>query len=531
SHYYRNISAVEALGNMELASHSVSHSPNLLRFPIGTGTEIWDGIDYDEKNYFPFIGECSAAMTTTIPNATACDTPSGTQYFYTIGGSLLGEARVSKFILEAISINNSPVRSFRTGHLLYPDALPQVLQATGYKYSSSGAANDQNTHLPYQPFYNQAYNQAVDIIEFPLSASDEDGLINGDWAAPGSATYPDGSYAYQQYQVIQKIAKYGGQYTFLIHPTTHELPGVKPSLFSDKLAFQQTLSPKVASVSYFDSMGGRGDFHSARIASGIDVALNAATATATVTVTLPKSIIDLTLRVPTAWSFASSTVAVNATSGAVVLVNSVPAGTVTLTFKTSGTVAVTSAPAAGSAPTTTTISMATPTVPAPTPTPTNPKMVDDFSDPQRYGNEMNALGYYTGDDETVSAKTTVQGDWMLLSYTPTTYWYTLLGAANTCNDYSQFTKISLAVRYPTTKRIGFSVVLQETDSSTCTGLTQHPLDVTTLINGATAGSDKWLHLDLPLTSFGSINLHNMKAIVLSNFASAGQVEVDYIYFS
>jgi len=153
---------------MELASHSVSHSPNLLRFPIGTGQEIWQGTTYDENNYFPFIGQCTnttGTWTTAIPNATLCDTPNDLLYFYTLAGSLFGELRVSKFILESISINNSTVRSFRSGHLLYPDGLPQVLQATGYKYSSSGAANDQNTHMPYQPFYNMAYNQAVDIIE------------------------------------------------------------------------------------------------------------------------------------------------------------------------------------------------------------------------------------------------------------------------------------------------------------------------------------------------------------------------------
>ncbi|KAF9311129.1 hypothetical protein BG003_007728, partial [Podila horticola] len=271
SHYYRNISAVEALGNMELASHSVSHSPNLLTFPIGTGKEIWDGINYDESNYFPFIGQCTntsatGPWTTNVPGATTCDTPNGRLYFYTLGGSLLGEARVSKYILESISINNSSVVSYRTGHLLYPDALPQVLSATGYKYSSSGACNDQLTHMPYQPFYNNAYNQATDIIEFPLTASDEDGQINGDWEAPGTK-YPNGSYAYNQAALITKIAKYGGMYTFLIHPTTAGLPGLVQTLFSDKLAFQQTLTPKVAGVSYFDTMGGRGDFHSARIAS------------------------------------------------------------------------------------------------------------------------------------------------------------------------------------------------------------------------------------------------------------------------
>ncbi|KAF9997598.1 hypothetical protein BGZ80_006958 [Entomortierella chlamydospora] len=382
--------------------------------------------------------------------------------------------------------------------------------------------------MPFQQFYNSAYNQVVDVLEFPLSASDEDGVMNGDFYAPGSGGYPDGSYAWNQYQCIQMMAKYGGQYTFLLHTTTHTVPGLQPSTFADKLAFQQTLTPLVTNVSYFDTMGGRGDFRNARIASGIDISISGNVAT--VTVTLPQQIIDLTLRVPTAWVFVSSTVGVKATPGVVILLNIVPAGTVILKFQTSGTVAVTTNPAPGHAPTTTTISMASPTIPAPTPTPTNPRMVDDFSDPTRYSNEENALRFYTGDDHTVTERTTVQDDWLLLSFNTASYWYTLLGASNTCNDYSQFTKLNLAIRYPTNKRIGFNMVIQDTTSGTCTGITQHSFNVTSLINSATAGSDGWLHLTLPLTDFSGANLKSLSAISIAGFVSSGQVEVDYIYF-
>ncbi|KAF9199555.1 hypothetical protein BGZ49_010300 [Haplosporangium sp. Z 27] len=532
SHYYRNISLVEALGNMELSSHSVSHSPNLMKFPIGTGKEIWNGTSYDESNYFPFIGQCTStagSWTTNIPNATTCDTPNKSQYFYTLGGSLLGEARVSKYILEAISVANATVRSFRTGHLLYPDPLPQVLEAAGYKYSSSSANNDQNTNMPFQLFYNMAYNQAVNIIEFPVSGSDEDGKINGDWFTPGTGNYPNGSYAYQQYQVIQKIAKYGGQYTFLIHPTDHAVPGVEPTLFSDKLAFQQTMIPKISDIAYFDSMGGRGDFHSARIASGIDVSVSGSVAT--VTVTLPKSIVDLTLRVPIAWGLISSTVGVKATPGAVILLNTIPVGTVTLKFKTFGNAGTPSAPAPGTPTTTSSIKIASPTIPAPIPTLTSPFIVDDFSDPSRYSTEQNALGFYTGDDNTVTQRSTVQADWLLLSFTNASYWYTLLGPASTCNDYSRFTKLSLALRYPTASRIGFSVDVQGNDNTTCTTLVRHPQDITPLINAATAGNDGWLHIDLPLSNITNIDLKSLRSISLAGFASTGEVEIDYIYFS
>ncbi|KAF9432255.1 hypothetical protein BGZ76_011067 [Entomortierella beljakovae] len=532
THYYRNISAVEALGNMELASHSVSHSPNLEQFPVGTGTEKWHGIEYEEDNYFPFIGQCTndtGVWLTNIPGATNCQTPNERLYFYTFGGSLLGEARVSKYILEAISIVGASVKSFRTGHLLYPDTLPQVLAASGFKYSSSGASNDRNSHMPYQAFYNQAFNKVVDLMEFPLSASDEDGQINGDYEAPG-AKYPSGSYAYQQYQLIQKIAKYGAQYTFLIHPTTHAVPGLVQTQFSDKLAFQQTLAPLVQDISYFDTMVGRGDFHNARINTGIDVAISGNVAT--VTVVIPTVVIDLTLRFPTAWKFVSSTVAVQVTSGAVVLVNQVAAGTYTLIFQTSGTVATTSAPAPGPATTTTSINWPSPTLPAPTPVPAIPRVVDDFVDPARYSSEQNALGFYTGDDQTVTARTTVQADWLLLSFSTSSYWYTLLGQPDTCNDYSQFTTLNLSVRYLTSTKIGFKVVLQDIlNPSDCTGLEQHILDVTSMINSATAGSDGWLHLDIPLTSFTGVDLTKLRAVSLAQFASAGQLELNYIYFS
>ncbi|KAF9315894.1 hypothetical protein BG003_002582, partial [Podila horticola] len=241
---------------------------------------------------------------------------------------------------------------------------------------------------------------------------------------------------------------------------------------------------------------------------------------------------DLTLKVPTAWAFSTATVGVQASSGTVILVNTVAAGTVTLTFKTSGTVPSTSAPAPGPTKTTTTLSIPSPTVPPPTPTPSNPRLIDDFADPQRYSSEQNAMGYYTGDDGTVANRTTVQADWLLLSVKPTSYWYSTLGPANTCNDYSAYTKLSLAVRYPATTRIGFNVVIQDVDAASCSKQTQHTFNVTTLINAATpVATDNWLHLDLPLTNFGTFDAKSLKAVSLAGFTQSGQVEVDYIYFS
>ncbi|KAG0328464.1 hypothetical protein BG000_000481 [Podila horticola] len=122
------------------------------------------------------------------------------------------------------------------------------------------------------------------------------------------------------------------------------------------------------------------------------------------------------------------------------------------------------------------------------------------------------MGYYTGDDGTVANRTTVQADWLLLSVKPTSYWYSSLGPANTCNDYSAYTKLSLAVRYPATTRFGFNVVIQDVDAASCSQLTQHTFNVTTLINAATpVDPDNWLHLDLPLTNFGTFDAKSLKA--------------------
>ncbi|KAG0241064.1 hypothetical protein BGW41_006401 [Actinomortierella wolfii] len=531
--YYRNISRVEALGNMELSSHSVSHTPNLLEFPVGTGKEIFNGTEYEQTNYWPFIGQCENSggkWVTSIPGATTCETPNDRLYFYTVGGSLMGEVRVSKFVLEAISINKSKVRTFRTGHLLYPDALPQVLAANGIQYSACSASNDQNTHMPFQVYFNKAYNQEVPVLEFSLSASDEDGPINGDWAAPGSSNYPNGSYAYQQYQVIQKIAKYGGQYTFLTHPTTRDIPGLPIITFNDKLAFQKTLNPKIADIAYFDTVSGRGDFHASRIVSGVDVSVSGTKAT--VTVTLPKPIRDLTLRVPASWKFMTSTVAVNAAAGAVTLVNDVAAGTYTLTFATSGTVSSTSAPVPGPTPTTTTISIPSPTTPAPTPTPTNPLLLEDFSDPRRYYSGLNARGYPTGDDNTGNDRSYVQQDWILLNFKTTSYWYSDLGEENTCTDLTGYKKIALGIRYPTASQpFAWQLSLQDRLPGGCSGLQNHYLNVLSYIQAATKNSEGWYHIEVPLTAFTGFDITRARGVSIGNFSVSGLLEIDYIYFT
>jgi hypothetical protein len=90
----------------------------------------------------------------------------------TYNGSILGELRVSKFLLEN-RLPNVSVVSFRPGHLQYPFALPQALTATGYKYSSSVTSNNVQTHLPYIQMYDRGFRAETQIVEIPITIEDE----------------------------------------------------------------------------------------------------------------------------------------------------------------------------------------------------------------------------------------------------------------------------------------------------------------------------------------------------------------------
>ncbi|KAG0079033.1 hypothetical protein BGZ93_003302, partial [Podila epicladia] len=147
----------------------------------------------------------------------------------------------------------------------------------------------------------------------------------------------------------------------------------------------------------------------------------------------------------------------------------------------------------------------------------------------RYGTEKNALGFYVGDDGTVASRTTVQADFLLLNVTSSSYWYTLLGDATTCNDYSAFTQVNLAVRFPVGKVFGFDVVVQDADTTGCATQVRHPVNVKSLLT--TPVNDGWYHLDLPLSGFEGLNPTRLKSVSLSGFETAGLLEVNYVQFS
>ncbi|HEY1041019.1 MAG TPA: polysaccharide deacetylase family protein [Bacteroidia bacterium] len=162
---------------MEIGSHSVAHSYIYSKFEPGSGEEKY-------PEYRPFVKGKKEAT----------------------GGSVLGELRVSKFLLEA-NLKNAAVVSFRPGHLSYPFSLPQSLLATGYKYSSGITANNALTHLPYQLQFNREYDQELDIFEFPVTVEDEK-LPRMDLRLG------------QSIELARKISKYGGLMNVLIHTDT-----------------------------------------------------------------------------------------------------------------------------------------------------------------------------------------------------------------------------------------------------------------------------------------------------------------------
>ncbi|HVN00743.1 MAG TPA: polysaccharide deacetylase family protein [Caulobacteraceae bacterium] len=174
-------------GGMEVASHTVAHARAFKDFPLGDGREAYPG-------YRPFV-----------------DTPTTAS-----GGDLFGETRVSKFLLERLA--GIRVTSFRPGHLSYPFQLPEVLQATGYAWSSSVTADSCLTHLPHQMTFSRAGAALVPLYEFPVTIEDEEKPRLGDRFQMES-------------DVIARIAARHGLVVILIHP----------DVLDHKLAFEREL--------------------------------------------------------------------------------------------------------------------------------------------------------------------------------------------------------------------------------------------------------------------------------------------------
>lgn len=204
------IDRIAALG-MEIASHSVSHSRVFSKFELGSGREQY-------PQYQPFVRDAE----------------------HTENGTALGELRVSRFLLGHLTKGGDPV-SFRPGHLQNPFSLPQALEASGFRYSSSVTANTALTHLPFRLAYGRETKAQTAIYEFPITIEDEHKPKLGDRLPQALA-------------VADRVSRYGGLYVVLIHP----------NVLDHKLDFQKRLVAALKNRAWFGSLRDFGAWWTAR---------------------------------------------------------------------------------------------------------------------------------------------------------------------------------------------------------------------------------------------------------------------------
>ena len=268
---------VAALG-CEVASHSVCHTRLFAALPMGTGEERFPA-------YHPFVK--NQAVTT--------------------GATLLGELRVSKYLIESM-LPDRPVLAFRPGYLANPPSLPQALVATGYRYVSSFPAANVLTHFPYQQNRDRFGSQELPLYEFPISMSD---------IRPGDFTVD----LPKAQAIAESVARYGGTYVLLIHPNNVD----------DKLRFEQAFVKPWVGRAWFGTLSGFGQWWEARDHVGVDVTL--AKDTAQIRLTLPLPIAELVLRVPAGWTQPTITEGTSTSLKAGEVLVSAPKGVVTVTMK------------------------------------------------------------------------------------------------------------------------------------------------------------------------------------------------------
>lgn len=232
---------LEDLG-MELASHSVCHTDMFARVPLGTFREAYPA-------YQPRIIE----------------------FYYTKNATVMGELRVSKYLIERLS--RSRVESFRPGFLANPFSLPQSLEASGYRFSSSVAANDVMTHLPYRLNYERLYRSETSVYEFPITVEDEkdppmDGRVD------------------DAVELAGKISRYGGLFVVLIHP----------NVTAEKLRFLKEFSERMRDRAWWGTLKEFGLWWSAR--DGVEADVVAAEGRRVLRVSSPRPVEGLGLRLP-----------------------------------------------------------------------------------------------------------------------------------------------------------------------------------------------------------------------------------------
>ncbi len=247
------VEAVKKLNEMgmEIASHSISHSKQFAQFPLGSGSENY-------PDYRPFVRN----------------------QYETDGGTLFGELRVSKFLLECLC-TSPPVISFRPGELRKPDALAQALVASGYRYCSVSTANHSLTHLPFRINRDRASLIETDMYEFPVTIEDEE--------------LPEMDKRFDEANdVTGKIARNGGICVVLIHP----------NVLDHKLRFMKRFIDAWKGKAWFGTMKDYGSWWAARDRVEIDTKRTGGALS--VELDVPVAMTDLTIIVPPGSRFAAA---------------------------------------------------------------------------------------------------------------------------------------------------------------------------------------------------------------------------------
>jgi hypothetical protein len=271
----------------ELASHSTTHASDFDQedaWPLGTGLEAFE--TYDPR--FTCAGPYPETECARVSKVRRCRTAAFTCGLRkTVGGSLLGELRVSKHLVEQVS--SAPVRSFRSGFLLWPKHLNEALAATDYGYASVGTCNAHLTHLPYQLNHGQGRSE-LDVFEFCVASDDQD--------QPLSAVDAPGTRLRQALDLVDRLAEYGGLFVQLIHPA---------DTWSDwrtNLAFQEALVERVQAVpdlAHFATLSDFGAFWRARDGVEVDVRPGRSPGTQRLRLAASRPIAGLSLDVPPRW--------------------------------------------------------------------------------------------------------------------------------------------------------------------------------------------------------------------------------------
>ena len=194
--------------------------------------------------------------------------------------NVLGELRISRYLLEA-NVPNLTVKSFRPGHLENPETLPQALEATGYRFSSSVTANNALTHLPFRLNYNRRSADETAVFEFPITIEDESPPLMG-------TRLPEAL------EIAEKIQRYGGLYVVLTHP----------DILDHKLDFTRGLVEKMKPSAWFGTLASFGQWWAARDRVSIDVETQGSVKT--LTLKAPEAIAGLSIEIPAGWRFAQS---------------------------------------------------------------------------------------------------------------------------------------------------------------------------------------------------------------------------------